>query len=187
MDTLDNKNHDRFDKFLFSNTTINQFSIYVDDIKEFKSLESMNRFSNRVIYVILFIMIVHLFIYNISESILFICIVLSVLLVSCKAQIKAKLTNLIEDSFKRYIILHLLDQKEVISFENPIDDTGFEYVNDVLDEIHLFDSSICIIDHIGYTADKQIKSVTFKNVDSEKLKKIINLNALEHFDYAPIL
>ena len=80
MDTLDNKNHSGFDKFLFSNTTINQFSIYVDDIKAFKSLELMNRFSNRVIYVLLFIMIVHLFIYNISESIIFICIVLSVLL-----------------------------------------------------------------------------------------------------------
>ena len=65
MDTLDNKNHSGFDKFLFSNTTINQFSIYVDDIKAFKSLELMNRFSNRVIYVLLFIMIVHLFIYNI--------------------------------------------------------------------------------------------------------------------------
>jgi hypothetical protein len=186
MDTLDNKNHGGFDKFLFSNTTINQFSIYVDDIKAFKSLESMNRFSNRVIYVLLFIMIVHLFIYNISESILFICIVLSVLVVGFKAQIKAKLTNLIEDSFKRYIILHLLDQKEVISFENPIDDTGFEYVNDVLDEIHLFDSSICIIDHIGYTADKKIKSISIKDIDSEKLKKIINLNAITNFSYAPI-
>lgn len=186
MDTLDNKNHSGFDKFLFSNTTINQFSIYVDDIKAFKSLELMNRFSNRVIYVLLFIMIVHLFIYNISESIIFICIVLIVLLVGFKAQIKAKLTNLIEDSFKRYIILHLLDQKEVISFENPIDDTGFEYVNDVLDEIHLFDSSICIIDHIGYTADKKIKSISIKDIDSEKLKKIINLNAITNFSYSPI-
>ena len=117
MASLDYKNHDEFDKFLFSNTIINQFSIYVDDIKAFKSLELMNRFSNRIIYVLLFIMIVHFFIYNISESIPFICIALIVLLVGFKAQIKAKLTNLIEDSFKRYIILHLLDQKEVISFE----------------------------------------------------------------------
>ena len=124
MASLDYKNHDEFDKFLFSNTIINQFSIYVDDIKAFKSLELMNRFSNRIIYVLLFIMIVHFFIYNISESIPFICIALIVLLVGFKAQIKAKLTNLIEDSFKRYIILHLLDQKEVISFENPIDDIG---------------------------------------------------------------
>ena len=52
---------------------------------------------------------------------------------------------------------------------------------------YIYYSSIYITDYIGYTADKQIKSVTFKNVDSEKLKKIINLNALEHFDYAPIL
>ena len=186
MASLDNKNHDEFDKFLFSNTTINQFSIYIDDIKEFKNLESMNRFSNRIIYVLLFIMIVHFFIYIISESIPFICIALIALLVGFKAQIKAKLTNLIEDSFKRYIILHLLDQKEVISFENPIDDTGFEYVNDVLDEIHLFDSSICIIDHIGYTDDKMIKSISIKDIDSEKLKKIINLNAITNFSYAPI-
>lgn len=186
MPSLDNKNYDEFDKLLFSNSTINQLSIYVDDIKEFKNLELMNRFSNRIIYVLLFIIIVHFFIYNINESIPFIGIALIVLLVGFKAQIKAKLTNLIEDSFKRYIILHLLNQKEVISFENPIDDTGFEYVNDVLDEIHIFDSSICIIDHIGYTDDKKIKSISIKDIDSEKLKKIINLNAITNFSYAPI-
>lgn len=66
-------------------------------------------------------------------------------------------------------------------------EVAFSVFNDVLDEIHVFDSSIYITDHIGYTVDKQIKAITFKNVDSEKLKKIINLNALEHFDYAPIL
>ena len=186
MASLDYKNYDEFDKFLFSNKTINEFSIYVDDVKTFKRLELMNRFLNRIIYVLLFIMILHFFIYNISESIPFICITLIVLVVGFKAQIKAQLTNLIEDSFKRYIILHLLDQKEIISFENPIDDTGFEYVNDVIDEIHLFDSSICIIDHIGYTADKKIKSISIKDIDSEKLKKIINLNAITNFLYAPI-
>ena len=43
-----------------------------------------------------------------------------------------------------------------------------------------------IIDHIGYTADKKIESISLKNVDSEKLKKIINLNAITNFSYAPI-
>ena len=90
-------------------------------------------------------------------------------------------------SFKRYVILELLHQQDTINFKHPLDEVVFSVFNDVLDEIHVFDSSIYITDHIGYTADKQIKSVTFKNVDSEKLKKIINLNALEHFDYAPIL
>lgn len=186
MPSLDNKNYDEFDKLLFSNSTINQLSIYVDDIKEFKNLELMNRFSTRIIYVLFFIINVHFFIYNINKSIPFICITLIILLIGFKAQIKTKLTNLIEDSFKRYIILHLLNQKEIISFENPIDDTGFEYVNDVLDEIHIFDSSICIIDHIGYTVDKKIKSISIKDIDSEKLKKIINLNAITNFSYAPI-
>ena len=81
MASLDYKNYDEFDKFLFSNKTINEFSIYVDDVKTFKRLELMNRFLNRIIYVLLFIMILHFFIYNISESIPFICITLTVLVV----------------------------------------------------------------------------------------------------------
>ena len=130
-------------------------------------------------------MILHIFVHRISAYIPFICITISTIIICCKIQTKAELTNIVEDSFKRYIVLHLLDQKEVISFKNPIDDTGFEYVNDVLDEIHVFESSIYITDFIGYTADKHIKSVTLKNIDSEKLKKIINLNKLEHFEYIP--
>ena len=58
-------------------------------------------------------------------------------------------------------------------------------VKSVLDEIHIFDPSICIIEHIGYTSDKHIESVTFRSIDSEKLRKIINLNKLEHFEYMP--
>lgn len=177
MADLEHKNYD---------TLIDQFSVYVDDTEEFKRLESMNRFSNRFIYVLLIIMVLHFFIYNISAAIPFICIALGVSLFGFKFQTKGKLTNLVEDSFKRYIILHLLDKKEVISFEKPIDDTGFELVNDVLDEIHEFDPSICIIDHIGYTVDKKIKSISIKDVDSEKLNKIINLNAMTNFSYAPI-
>ena len=177
MADLEHKNYD---------TLIDQFSVYVDDTEEFKRLESMNRFSNRFIYVLLIIMVLHFFIYNISAAIPFICIALGGSLIGFKVQTKGKLTNLVEDSFKRYIILHLLDKKEVISFEKPIDDTGFELVNDVLDEIHEFDHSICIIDHIGYTVDKKITSISIKDVDSEKLNKIINLNAMTNFSYAPI-
>jgi hypothetical protein len=177
MAALEHKNYD---------ILINQFSVYVDDTEEFKRLESMNRFSNRIIYVLLIVMILHFFIYNISTAIPFICIALGVLSFGFKVQTKGQLTNLVEDSFKRYIILHLLDKKEVISFEKPIDDTGFELVNDVLDEIHEFDPSICIVDHIGYTVDKKIKSINIKDVDSEKLNKIINLNAMTNFSYAPI-
>lgn len=177
MADLEHKNYD---------TLIDQFSVYVDDTEEFKRLESMNRFSNRFIYVLLIIMVLHFFIYNISAAIPFICIALGGSLIGFKVQTKGKLTNLVEDSFKRYIILHLLDKKEVISFEKPIDDTGFELVNNVLDEIHEFDPSICIIDHIGYTVDKKIKSISIKDVDSEKLNKIINLNAMTNFSYAPI-
>lgn len=177
MAALEHKNYD---------ILINQFSVYVDDTEEFKRLKSMNRFSNRIIYVLLIIMIVHFFIYNISAAIPYICIALGVLLVGFKVQTKGELTNLVEDSFKRYIILHLLDKKEIISFEKPIDDKGFELVNDVLDEIHEFDPSICIVDHIGYTVDKKIKSISIKDVDSEKLNKIINLNAMTNFSYAPI-
>lgn len=177
MADLEHKNYD---------TLIDQFSVYVDDTEEFKRLESMNRFSNRFIYVLLIIMVLHFFIYNISAAIPFICIALGGSLIGFKVQTKGKLTNLVEDSFKRYIILHLLDKKEVISFEKPIDDTGFELVNDVLDEIHEFDPSICIIDHIGYTVDKKITSISIKDVDSEKLNKIINLNAMTNFSYAPI-
>lgn len=177
MAVLDHKNYD---------ILINQFSVYVDDTEEFKRLESMNRFSNRIIYVLLIIMILHFFIYNISAAIPFICIALGILSFGFKVETKGKITNLVEDSFKRYIILHLLDKKEVISFEKTIDDTGFKLVNDVLDEIHEFDPSICIIDHIGYTVDKKIKSISIKDVDSEKLNKIINLNAMTNFSYAPI-
>ena len=175
----DNKNNNELDKFLFSDTIINQFSSYVDNIEKFKNLESTNRFFNSILCVILLIMILHIFVHSISEYIPFICIAIG----CCKIQIKGELTNLVEDSFKRYIILHLLDQKEVINFPSPLDCTGFEFVKSVLDEIHIFDPSIYIIEHIGYTADKHIESVTIRDIDSEKLKKIINLNKLEHFDY----
>lgn len=185
MASVDNKNNNELDKFLFSNTIINQFSSYVDDIEKFNSLESTNRFFSRILYVILLIMILKIFVHSISEYIPFICITIGTIIVCCKIQIKGELTNLVEDSFKRYIILHLSDQKEVINFPTSIDSTGFEYVKSVLDEIHIFDSSICIIEHIGYTTDKHIESVTFRNIDSEKLKKIINLNKLEHFEYIP--
>lgn len=185
MASVDNKNNNELDKFLFSNTIINQFSSYVDDIEKFKSLESTNRFFNSILCVILLIMILHIFVHRISTYIPFICITISTIIICCKIQTKAELTNIVEDSFKRYIILHLLDQKEVINFPNSIDCTGFEFVKSVLDEIHIFDPSICIIEHIGYTADKHIESVTLKNIDSEKLKKIINLNKLEHFEYIP--
>lgn len=33
---------------------------------------------------------------------------------------------------------------------------------------------------------EKIESISLKNVDSEKLKKIINLNAITNFSYAPI-
>jgi hypothetical protein len=179
----DNKNNNELDKFLFSDTIINQFSSYVDNIEKFKNLESTNRFFNSILCVILLIMILHIFVHSISEYIPFICIAIGTVIVCCKIQIKGELTNLVEDSFKRYIILHLLDQKEVINFPSPLDCTGFEFVKSVLDEIHIFDPSIYIIEHIGYTADKHIESVTIRDIDSEKLKKIINLNKLEHFDY----
>ena len=41
MASVDNKNNNELDKFLFSNTLINQFSSYVDDIEKFKNLESI--------------------------------------------------------------------------------------------------------------------------------------------------
>lgn len=185
MASVDNNNNNELDKFLFSDTIINQFSSYVEDIEKFKSLESTNRFFNSILCVILLIMILHIFVHRISVYIPFICIAISTIIICCKIQTKAELTNIVEDSFKRYIILHLLDQKEVINFPNLIDSTGFEFVKSVLDEIHLFDSSICIIEHIGYTTDRHIESVTFRNIDSKKLKKIINLNKLEHFEYIP--
>lgn len=185
MASVDNKNNNELDKFLFSDTIINQFSSYVDDIEKFKSLESTNRFFNSILCVILLIMISHIFVHRISAYIPFICITISTIIICCKIQTKAELTNIVGDSFKRYIILHLLDQKEVINFPNSIDCTGFEFVKSVLDEIHIFDPSICIIEHIGYTTDKHIESITFRNIDSEKLKKIINLNKLKHFEYIP--
>lgn len=185
MASVDNKNNNELDKFLFSNTIIDQFSSYVDDIEKFKNLKSTNRFFSRIFCVFLLIIMIHIFIYRISEYIFFICIVISTIIFCCKIQTKGELTNLVKDSFKRYIILHLLDQKEVINFPSPIDSTGFEFVKSVLDEIHIFDPSICIIEHIGYTSDKHIESVTFRSIDSEKLKKIINLNKLEHFEYIP--
>lgn len=121
MASVDNKNNNELDKFLFSNTIINQFSSYVDDIEKFKNLESTNRFFSSIFYVFLLIIMIHIFIYHISEYIFFICIVISTIIFCCKIQTKAELTNLVEDSFKRYIILHLLDQKEVINFPTSID------------------------------------------------------------------
>ena len=77
MASVDNKNNNELDKFLFSNTLINQFSSYVDDIEKFKNLESTNRFFSRILYVILLIMILHISIFRISEYINFICIAIS--------------------------------------------------------------------------------------------------------------
>ncbi len=191
MASVDHKNNNELDKFLFSNTIINQFSSYVDDIEKLEKIES-NKCRCSMLIIIGSIIGYPLiwFVFNyLGYHFGFACFCLFI--ISCMVAInmskQAELNTIktIIYSFKRYVILELLHQQDTINFKHPLDEVAFSVFNDVLDEIHVFDSSIYITDFIGYTADKHIKSVTLKNIDSEKLNKIINLNKLEHFEYIP--
>lgn len=191
---MNNNNKDSIMFDVFRNQKIlKSLGSYVDNLEEIKKIESnkLNR-DFCILLITIFGSIVAGFIlnqlgYNITAVCVCICLVVSLIIMSRKYKAEKHTIDTIINAFKSYIILELLHQQDTINFKNPLDEVAFSVFNDVLDEIHVFDSSICITDHIGYTAEKQIKSVTFKNVDSEKLRKIINLNALEHFDYAPIL
>ena len=191
---MNNNNKDSIMFDVFRNQKISKsLGSYVDNLEEIKKIESskLNR-DFCILLITIFGSIVAGFVlkqlgYNITAVCVFICFIVSLIIMSRKYKAEKHTIDTIINAFKSYIILELLHQQDTINFKNPLDEVAFSVFNDVLDEIHVFDSSICITDHIGYTAEKQIKSVTFKNVDSEKLRKIINLNALEHFDYAPIL
>lgn len=172
-----------------------QFSIYVDDIKKLEKIESnKRRFSMLIIIgsIIGYPLIWFVFNYwgyhfGLAFFCLFIisCMVLVAINMSRQAELNT-IKNIVY-SFKQYVILQLLEQKEDIFFKIPIDDVGYAVVTDILNEIHQFDPTIYLVEHIEYAGNKKIQSIKFTNIDLEKLKKIINLNALEHFDYAPIL
>ena len=170
-----------------------QLSIYVDDIKKLEKIESNKRRYSMLIIIGSIIgypliwFVFNYWGYHFGFACFFLFIISCMVAINMSKQAELNTIKTIIYSFKQYVILELLHQQDTINFKHPLDEVVFSVFNDVLDEIHVFDSSIYITDHIGYTDDKQIKSVTFKNVDSEKLKKIINLNALEHFDYVPIL
>lgn len=170
-----------------------QLNIYVDDIKKLEKIESNKRRGSMLIIVGSIIgypliwFIFNYWGYHFGFACFFLFIISCMVAINMSKQAELNTIKTIIYSFKRYVILELLHQQDTITFKEPLNEIAFNVFNDVVNEIHIFDSEIYIIDHISYTADKQIKSVTFKNVDSEKLKKIINLNALEHFDYAPIL
>ena len=187
-----NKDSIMFDVFR-NQKILKSLGSYVDNLEEIKKIES-NKINRDfcILLITIFGSIVAGFVlkqlgYNITAVCVCICIIVFLVIMDRKYKAKKHTIDTIINAFKSYIILELLHQQDTINFKHPLDEVAFSVFNDVLDEIHVFDSSIYITDHIGYTADKQIKAITFKNVDSEKLKKIINLNALEHFDYAPIL
>ena len=189
MASIENKNNNVVDKFLFSNTVINQFSSYVDDINKLEKIEfNKSRCSMLIIigsiigYPLIWFVFNYLG-YHFGFACFFLFIISCMVAINMSKQAELNTIKTIIYSFKRYVILELLHQQDTINFKHPLDKVAFSVFNDVLDEIHVFDSSIYITDHIGYTADKHIESVTLKNIDSEKLNKIINLNKLEHFEY----
>lgn len=170
-----------------------QFSIYVADIKKLEKIESnKRRYSMLIIIGSIIGYPLIWFVFNyLGYHFGFACF--SLFIISCMVAInmsrQAEINTIktIIYSFKQYVILQLLEQKENIVFKIPIDDVGYTVVTDILNEIHQFDPTIYLVEHIEYAGNKKIQSIKFTNIDSEKLKKIINLNALEHFDYAPIL
>ena len=170
-----------------------QLSIYVDDIKKLEEIESNKCRCSMLIIVSSIIgypliwFVFNYFGYHFGFACFCLFIISCMVAINMSKQAELNTIKTIIYSFKRYVILELLHQQDTITFKEPLNEIAFNVFNDIVNEIHIFDSEIYIMDHIGYTADKQIKSITFKNVDSEKLKKIINLNTLEHFDYAPIL
>lgn len=189
-----NNNKDSFMFDVFRNQEVmKNLSSYVDDLEAIKKLESnkLNRdfciLLTTIIGSIVAGFVLKQWEYNIIAVCVCICVIVFFVIMDRKYKAEKHTTDAIINAFKRYIILELLHQQDTIIFKKPLNEMAFNVFNDVLDEIHIFDSSIYITDHIGYTTDKQIKAVTFKNVDSEKLKKIINFNAFEHFDYAPVL
>lgn len=170
-----------------------QLSIYVDDIKTLKKIESNKSRCSLIIIISSIIgypliwFVFNYFDYHIGLACVFLFIISSLVAFDMSRQAKLNTIKTIIYSFKRYVMLHLLEEKNVIVFKVPIDDLGYAIVTDVLDEIYQFDPTIYLVEHIEYAGNKKIKSIKLTNIDSEKLKKIINLNALGHFDYAPIL
>lgn len=170
-----------------------QLSIYVDDIKKLEKIESnkcrcsmLIIFSSIIGYPLIWSTF-NYFGYHLGLACFCLFIISCMVAVNMLKQAELNTIKTIIYLFKRYVMLHLLEQKDVIVFKIPIDDLGYAVVTDILNEIHQFDPTIYLVKHIEYAGNKKIQSVRFTNIDSEKLKKIINLNALEHFDYAPIL
>lgn len=168
-----------------------QLSIYVDDLENLEQLES-NKTRCSMILIVSSILGYPLiwFVFNyLGYHFGFACFCLFI--ISCMIAInmsKQAELNTIKTliySFKRYVMLHLLEKKDVIVFKVPIDELGYAIVDDVLDEIHQFDPTICLVEYIEFVGNKKIKSIRFTNIESEKLKKIINLNALNFFEYKP--
>lgn len=170
-----------------------QLSIYVDDIKKLEEIESNKRrcsmliiFSSIIGYPLIWYTF-NYFGYHLGLACFCLFIISCMVAVNMLKQAELNTIKTIIYLFKRYVMLHLLEQKDVIVFKIPIDDLGYAVVTDILNEIHRFDPTIYLVEHIEYAGNKKIKSIKLTNIDSEKLKKIINLNALGHFDYAPIL
>lgn len=194
MASLDNTkiNEIRFLNIFFDQRIKNKLSIYVEDLEKLEKIESNKRRCSMLIiigsiigYPLIWFVFNYLG-YHFGFACFCLFIISCMVAINMSKQAELNTIKTIIYSFKQYVILELLHQQDTINFKHPLDEVVFSVFNDVLDEIHVFDSSIYITDHIGYTTDKQIKSVTFKNVDSEKLKKIINLNAITNFSYAPI-
>lgn len=170
-----------------------QLSIYVDDIKKLEEIESNKRRCSMLIIVSSIIgypliwFVFNYFGYHVGLACFGLGMISCLMAFNITRKAQLNLINTVIHSFKQYVILQLLEQKDVIIFKIPIDDLGYAVVTDILNEIHQFDPTIYLVEHIEYAGNKKIQSVRFTNIDSEKLKKIINLNALEHFDYAPIL
>ena len=170
-----------------------QLSIYVDDIKTLKKIESNKSRCSLIIIISSIIgypliwFVFNYFDYHIGLACFSLFIISFLVAFDMSRQAQLNTIKTIIYSFKRYVMLHLLEEKNVIVFKVPIDDLGYAIVTDVLDEIYQFDPTIYLVEHIEYAGNKKIKSIKLTNIDSEKLKKIINLNALGHFDYAPIL
>lgn len=194
MASLDNTkiNEIRFLNSFFDQRIKNKLSIYVDNLEKLEKIESnKRRYSMLIIigsiigYPLIWFVFNYLG-YHFGFACFCLFIISCMVAINMSKQAELNTIKTIINSFKQYVILELLHQQDTINFKHPLDEVAFSVFNDVLDEIHLFDSSIYIIDHIGYTADKKIESISLKNVDSEKLKKIINLNAITNFSYAPI-
>lgn len=194
MASLDNTkiNEIRFLNSFFDQRIKNKLSIYVDDLEKLEKIESNKRRDSMLIiigsiigYPLIWFVFNYLG-YHFGFACFCLFIISCMVAINMSKQAELNTIKTIINSFKQYVILELLHQQDTINFKHPLDEVAFSVFNDVLDEIHLFDSSIYIIDHIGYTADKKIESISLKNVDSEKLKKIINLNAITNFSYAPI-